>query len=101
MVPRGAAESTGELMAETFVVGDVVTWTSQAKGRSVTKRGEVAEVVPAGSRPTRETFPALYRHSGCGLSRDHESYVVMVKSRPFWPRVLHLHRAVRLREQAS
>jgi hypothetical protein len=73
-----------------FAVGDVVTWTSQALGYRKTKAGEVAEIVKPGYMPSRNQFERLYRGSGVGLPRDHESYVVMVGTRPYWPRVSHL-----------
>ena len=66
-------------------VGDSVEWLSQAQGSTTKKRGVVAEVVKAGSRPDRTLFPTLYKHSGCGWGRDHESYVVMVGKKPYWP----------------
>lgn len=73
-----------------FEVGDAVVWTSQAKGHAREKVGEVAEVVGAGHRPSRERFPALYKHAGCGYGRKHQSYVVLVGNRPYWPNVVHL-----------
>lgn len=69
-----------------FKVGDTVEWTSQAQGSTTKKRGVVAEVVEKGKRPNRIRFVALYKSSGCGLGRDHESYVVMVGNKPYWPR---------------
>ena len=69
-----------------FKVGDVVEWSSQAQGSTTTKRGVVAEVVGVDRRPDRMLFPALYKHSGCGYGRDHESYVVLVGKKPYWPR---------------
>ena len=73
-----------------FKAGDTVEWSSQAQGSTTTKRGVVAEVVKAGSRPDRTLFPTLYKHSGCGWGRDHESYVVMVGKKPYWPRAAAL-----------
>jgi hypothetical protein len=79
----------------TFKTGDQVTWTSQAAGSSKTKTGEVVEVVAKGSRPNRDMFLSLYRSNGVGFSRNHESYVVMVKNKKFgvkfyWPMVKNL-----------
>lgn len=68
-----------------FKVGDEVTWTSQAGGHAKTKNGVVAEVVAAGKEPDRDAFPALYKWSGVGCCRSHESYVVMVGKKPYWP----------------
>ena len=52
-----------------FKIGDRVTWSSQAGGRTVTKTGEVVEVVPALERPKTKI-------KGMGFHRDHESYIV-------------------------
>ncbi len=76
--------------AQTFKVGDQVSWSSQSGGYVKSKSGTVAEVVPAKRSPSRELFDALYKGAGVGLPRDHQSYVVMVGSRPYWPRALAL-----------
>jgi len=68
-----------------FKVGDMVQWRSQAQGSAATKVGEVVEVVPPKARPDRLRFEKLYRGSGCGYGRSHESYVVMVGNKPYWP----------------
>jgi len=77
-----------------FKVGDVVTWRSQANASWLEKTGTVAEVVPAGSMPDRRRFPSLYKSSGVGSSRNHESYVVHLFAgkrgatlKVYWPRV--------------
>lgn len=81
-------------MSKTFTLGASVKWTSQAGGYTVEKQGVVEEVVPAGGYPDRDRFPSLYKQSGVGLKRDHESYVVRVKGRGvYWPRVTHLQDA--------
>lgn len=54
----------------TFIVGDWVTWSSQAAGSRTTKTGVITQVVPAGSTPTGI--------SGTGSGRRHQSYVVKV-----------------------
>ena len=59
-----------------FNIGDKVKWSSQAQGFRREKQGEVVEVVAAGQRPNRERFDSLFRGSGCGWGRKHESYVV-------------------------
>jgi hypothetical protein len=61
-----------------FVLGDKVAWTSQAAGSWRYKMGTVVEVVPPGAYPSVR---------GCGMPRDHESYVIKVGSRKYWPRV--------------
>ena len=68
-----------------FQIGDKVTWESQARGHTKEKRGTVAQVVPAGERPSREQFPYLYKSVRCGFGRCHESYVVLVGKKPYWP----------------
>jgi hypothetical protein len=78
-----------------FTLNYPVKWVSQSHGCATEKGGVVVEVVAAGERPDRIRFPDLYRGSGCGLSRDHESYVVSVdvgkiigsSVRHYWPRV--------------
>lgn len=78
-----------------FSTGDTVTWTSQAGGVSKSKSGVVVAVVPAKTLPSKADFPGLYRGVGIGSSRDHESYVVRVKTglsatRDYWPRAAAL-----------
>lgn len=68
-----------------FKVGDRVRWTSQAGGYVKSKEGIVAQVVPAGEYPERSRFLHLYKSAGVGKSRDHESYVVVVGHKPYWP----------------
>jgi len=74
----------------TFQFGQTVEWTSQAQGSTKTKRGHVVQVVAAGQRPNREHFPDLYTSAGCGWGRKHESYVVRVGNRHYWPVVKNL-----------
>lgn len=74
-----------------FHINQRVRWTSQAGGSTKTKSGIVVHVVNAGCVPPRENFPSLHRSSGVGLPRDHESYVVRVGTKVYWPRVSGLH----------
>ena len=77
----------------TFLVGDSVTWSSQAAGATRTKVGRVVEVVPAKHRPKA-------KKKDNGMRRDHESYVVHARAlrddrknntpRLYWPRVSQL-----------
>jgi hypothetical protein len=67
--------------------GTVVEWTSQAGGNTKIKRGPIVGVVPAGEAPDRELFAQLHRGPGCGMPRDHVSYVVKIGSKLYWPRV--------------
>lgn len=82
-----------------FTLGQTVTWSSQAGGATVRKKGKIVDVVPAGARPDREQFPTLYVGVGIGFGRKHESYVVEAvrltnnpKHRPviYWPIVSQL-----------
>ncbi len=78
--------------------GDRVRWQSQAQGYHVVKEGIVVAVIPAGRLPDRDVFPSLYKNSGVGMSRDHESYVIKARqlcrdgrtpksgNRIYWPR---------------
>lgn len=80
------------LTAGAVKVGAKVKWVSQSGGFSKVKEGVIAQILKAKEMPSRELFPTLYKHSGVGGSRDHESYVVKVGSRPYWPRANHLRR---------
>lgn len=75
-----------------FGIGDTVRWSSQAGGVRKEKVGDVVAVVAAKSLPNREQFLSLYKGAGIGISRDHESYVVRVRTgktatKDYWPRV--------------
>lgn len=83
-----------------FKIGDRVTWSSQAQGFAREKTGTVVEVVEKGNRPSRK-FDDLHKGIGCGYGRDHDSYVVEVrtgktdKAKPkhYWPRASALRAA--------
>lgn len=75
-----------------LVVGDKVTWTSQAQGFTKTKVGTVVQVVNPGNRPALDQSP--------GMSRNHKSYVIEVpnksgrgKAKRYWPVVSLLSKA--------
>jgi hypothetical protein len=73
-------------------LNDFVRWGSQSQGSWKKKIGQIVQVVPAGEIPDRKIAPDLFRSSGIGLPRKHESYVVRVKTgknsfRHYWPRV--------------
>ncbi len=70
-----------------YVIGDAVEWSSQAQGITKRKSGVVVSVVPPEQRPDRMQFDDLYRGPGCGYGRPHESYVVRVGNKHYWPRV--------------
>jgi len=64
-------------------VGDKVKWSSQAQGKWKTKEGVVTRIVPTGKL-------ANLKPSNTCLPRDHESYVVKVGKKLYWPRVAAL-----------
>lgn len=95
-------------------LGDTVTWESQANGRTKTKTGIIVGIVPAGRRMgllhyiaglntvgEARTKYATGPIEGGGLCRDHESYLVAVKTGKtaaakltlYWPRVTSLRLA--------
>ena len=67
--------------------GDTVRWQSQSQGYHKVKEGIIVAKIPAGRRPSEAVFPALYRGAGPGYGRDHDSYVVKVGNKFYWPRV--------------
>jgi pyruvoyl-dependent arginine decarboxylase (PvlArgDC) len=73
-------------MANFLKLGDRVRWVSQSQGYRKAKEGEIVEVVPAGFSPNRDAFPQLYQGMGVGFPRNHDSYVVLVGKKPYWPR---------------
>lgn len=84
-----------------FKLGETVSWISQAQGCTRKKAGKVVEVVPPGEYPDRDRFRSLYKGSGVGLSRNHESYVVKAQQvsgrqtkKIYWPRVKNLTRVL-------
>ncbi len=66
-----------------FKLNDCVEWTSQAGGSSKHKRGTVVAIVPAGKLP-REVFDGKIDAGTCS-ARNHESYVVHVGFKWYWP----------------
>jgi hypothetical protein len=79
-----------------FIVGQGVTWRSQAQGSTTTKTGVIVEVVPPNVRPDTTGRPGL---NGCGSGRNHESYVIEVPqglkaaAKHYWPVVSILRHA--------
>lgn len=73
---------------EKFVVGDRVKWVSQSQGYWKVKEGVVDAVVPA---HRAFSLPADLKRYGT-RSRDHESYVVRVGGKLYWPVVSLLKR---------
>lgn len=61
--------------------GTCVRWTSGARGSATEKTGIVVRVLAPGERPKGGEIREP------GLARDHESYLVRVGNRLYWPRV--------------
>lgn len=80
------SENQKKSEARPLQLGDRVTWRSQSGGYRTVKSGVIAQIVPAGFRPDPEAFPQLYKGAGCGYGRNHDSFVVLVGGRPYWPR---------------
>lgn len=81
-----------------FYVGDEVEWTSQGGGYTKTKRGTVVDVVAPGIFVgpfyirDRDLAGFATRRLCVGEgSRDHESYLVLVGTQLYWPRVKDLN----------
>jgi hypothetical protein len=78
-----------------FKVGDKVWWTSQENGPTKEHHGTVVQVVEIRRRPDRNRFSSLYKdNSEYRFDRDHESYVVRVGTKNYWPIVEHLRSGV-------
>lgn len=82
----------------TFKLNDKVQWTSSSNGSTKTKTGVIVDVIPPrGKIATRHRDFGL---EGCGMPRDHESYVVHVpgkteraRGKRYWPLVNKLVKA--------
>lgn len=85
-----------------FKIGDKVEWASQASSYEKRKTGEIVKVVNPGINP-RTLLGADEKYSDLrlmfdGWTRDHESYLVAVRSGKtikskmvvYWPRVKNL-----------
>ena len=74
-----------------FNMGDDVYWYSQAAGHVKHKEGSIVEIVAAGDKPKLMEIEPWVK------ARNHESYVVWVKSKLYWPLVRNLnlsHRSI-------
>lgn len=71
----------------TFSLNSTVTWESQSAGSIKAKTGIIVAVVPADTFVRKGQYPGL---GIPGISRNHESYIVKVGSKHYWPRVKHL-----------
>jgi len=68
--------------------GDTVSWISQAQGYVKHKTGVIVRVLAPDERPSPREV------KGAGWGRDHESYIVKVGNKLYWPRVSALERAL-------
>lgn len=77
-----------------FKKGDMVKWTSKSCSHEYEKRGTVLEIIPEKEAPY--LFFLKYKKCkwewGGGRPRDHESYLVLVGNKIYWPRVKHLEK---------
>jgi hypothetical protein len=83
-----------------FYLNETVAWTSQSGGHATTKRGEIVAVVMARNKPV---VPAGYRaaYEFGFLRRRHESYLVAVGNRVYWPRACLLRKGDEAKEIAD
>ena len=78
-----------------FKVGQKVAWVSQSAGTWKEKHGEVLRIVRPGEEPTGgyAFLDHIRPGGGFGHPRNHESYLIVVKTtkrskpRLYWPRV--------------
>lgn len=88
-----------------FQEGDTVCWQSAAGGSLTTKTGRVLKRVPAGRRTQSldidfNAFVGLGSTLGGGIPRPHDSYLIAVGNRLYWPRVAHLRHALSPSDEA-
>lgn len=70
----------------TFKLRNRVFWVSQSSGFETEKEGIIVRVIAAGSRPEKSGKTMKQP----GMPRDHESYIVKVGEKLYWPRVSQL-----------
>lgn len=72
-----------------FSFGDVVRWTAKVEGEQpVKRRGVIVATVPPGADPLQHIPKGFSSKTIDNKSRkDHESYIVLVGQRIFWPAV--------------
>lgn len=73
-------------------IGDKVRWQSQSQGRATIKEGEIIHILTIGQAPPKELFPSLWKGCGPGNGRNHETYIVKVGNKLYWPRVSALEK---------
>ena len=83
-----------------FGLNDTVSWSSQAHGFRKDKVGRIVAVVPAEGNPVRYVPHGFRAPSSPGLPRGHESYLVAVGTKIYWPRVNDLKTIMGLEGEA-
>jgi len=75
-------------------IGDKVVWESQGQGFTRQKVGEIVAVIPPRRNPNFHIPEGKWSFGGgsFGLPRNHESYLVAVGNRLYWPRVASLRK---------
>lgn len=61
----------------TFIVDDLVAWTSKVGGTAIAKRGRVVKVIQTGDVPEKTDLSHI-----AGRSRSHPSYIIEVELPP-------------------
>lgn len=83
-----------------FKIGDQVAWTSQSGGSKKDKVGVVLMVIKADSDVRAVSVSGFKPLSNPGMRRDHDSYIVGVRSKSasrgdlYWPRAAALRKVL-------
>lgn len=72
------------------VIGEQVRWTSQSWGYFREKHGTVVAIVPPYRDPRAYIPYGYWMKRGEGANREHESYLIAVGKRVYWPIVKKL-----------
>ena len=91
---------TTPVKSQTFAIGQMVEWTSQAGGNTRTKIGVVMGILPAGASIRTIPYFNQMNINTDGFTRKHESYVIAEvhphrKPKFFWPYTHQLQKAKR------
>jgi hypothetical protein len=77
---------------KSFWVGDKTLWESGDHGTYQIKLGTIVGIVPQGKLPSRNMFYGLYQFVRGWDIRNHQSYVIRVDKRNYWPDVKDMHK---------
>ena len=72
-------------------IGNKVVWKSAARGTWKTKEGFIIDIVKPGQEPDKKYWPHLFGKYSA-TTRAHESYIVKVGNRHYWPIVSKLEK---------